>query len=248
MSRSSITMLALAVAILGYASIAAAGPPLELSVKREKFIGGSKGTLVFASDRIEYQTPDKDDGRRWPYDAVKQVQILSPTRIVVLTYEDRGLLSLGADRAFDFRVVEDSVSPELVEFLLGRVNGPLVTAVMPPFRSERLFSALVKHQKLGRGSEGVLVIYDTHLRYLTEQEENSRYWRFGDVQSVLRLDRSRLQVTVYEGGGGDTRTFVFELKTDLPEGFYDALWARVNPSALPLSTPVNNRLATTVRQ
>ena len=231
---------------LGWASAAAAaGPPFELPVKRDGLFGGSRGTLVFAMDRIEYQTTDKDDARRWAYDQVKQLQILAPTRIVLLTYEDQGLLRLGADRKFDFRVIDGTVSAEFIKFLLDRVGRPIVTAVMPPFRGERLFSALVKHQRQGRGSEGVLIMYDTQLLYLTEEEEDSRYWRFGDIYSVQRLDRYRLQVTVYEGGSGDTRNFVFELKADLPERFYDELWARVNPAALELGRPVTTNPSAT---
>jgi len=234
----SIVTIALPVIILGAAShAAAAGPPFELAVKRDRLVGGSRGTLVFAMDRVEYRTTDKDDARRWEYDAVKQLQILSPTRIVVRTYEDRGALKLGADRTFDFTVIDGTVSPDLVRFLLNRVSRPVVTAVMPPLRGERLSGVLVKHLRQGRGSEGVLVLYDAQLVYLTEAEEDSRYWRFTDIYSVLRLDRYRLQITVYEGGGGGMRTFVFELKSDLPDGFYDALWARVNPPALERMPP-----------
>jgi hypothetical protein len=244
MYRLSITTLAVALVILGYASSAAAGPPFELSVKREKLMGGSKGTLVFSAEAIEYRTTDTDETRRWAYEDVKQVQVLSPTRIAVLTYEDRGLLTLGADRTFDFTVVQDTVSPGLVTFLLERIPQPVVTAVMPEYRGDALSRVRVKQ---GRGGEGALVLYDRQLVYVTERAEDSRFWRFGDIYSVLRLDRSRLQITVYEGGGGDTRTFVFALKSDLPDGFYDVLWARVNPSRLPLSSQTSNRLATTAR-
>src|SRR5512138_1715781 len=107
MSRPSFTALAIAVAIFGSASLsAAADQAFELSVKRDRLIGGSRGTLVFALDRIEYQTADKDDARRWAYDQVKQLQILAPTRIAVLTYEDQGFPKFGADRAFRFTVVQ----------------------------------------------------------------------------------------------------------------------------------------------
>ena len=231
------TIAATAIILVAASRASAAGPPFELSVKRDRLFGGSRGTLVLAMDRIEYRTTDKEDARRWAYDEVKQLQILSPTRIVVRTYEDRGVLKLGADRTVDFTVIDGTVSPDLVRFLLDRETRPVVTAVMPPLTGERLFSVLVKHLRQGRGSEGVLVLYDTQLVYLTEAEEDSRYWRFTDIYSVLRLDRYRLQITVYEGGGGDTRTFAFELKTSLPDGFYDALWARVNPPALELMPP-----------
>ena len=247
MYRLCIATIAIAFVIFGYASSAAAGPPFELSVKRDRFIGGSKGTLVFSAEAIEYRTTDTDETRRWAYEDVKQVQVLSPTRIAVLTYEDRGLLKLGADRTFAFTVVQDNVSPGLVTFLLERIPQPVVTAVMPEYGGDALSRVRVKHQRQGRGSEGALVLYDRQLVYVTERAEDSRFWRFGDIYSVLRLDRSRLQITVYEGGGGDTRTFVFALKSDLPDGFYDVLWARVNPSSLPLSSQTSNRLATTAR-
>ena len=239
---------AVAAIVFGFASLAEADPPFALSVKRDGLLGGSKGTLLFEWDRIEYRTTDTDDASRWAHDQIKQLQILSPTRIAVLTYEDQGFLKLGADRTFHFTVVEGAVSPELVRFVLDHVNLPVVTAVMPPFRGERLFSALVKHQRQGRGSEGVLVIYERELLYLTEREDESRFWRFRDVYSVLRLDRARLQVTVYEGGGGRTRNFVFELKTELPDGFYDALWTRVNPPSLDLAQPARSTRLSTGRQ
>ncbi|MBI4484810.1 MAG: hypothetical protein HY655_02255 [Acidobacteria bacterium] len=238
----------IAATLLSLASLsAAAGPPFELSVKRDRLLGGSDGTLVFTTEGIEYRTTDTDDARRWAYDEVKQVQILSPTRIAVITYEDQGRLRLGADRTFDFTVVGEPVSTELVTFLLERVERPVVTAVMPQYSGEALFRVRAKHQRQGRGSDGTLVLYDRQLLYVSEQEDASRYWRFADIFSVLKLDRYRLQVTVYEGGSGNTRAFVFELKSDLPEGFYDALWARVNPPALQQGRPVDATLARTPR-
>ena len=224
------TTIAAVLIILGYVSgAAAAGPPFELAVERDRLVGGSKGTLVFTREGIEYRAGKKDDARQWAYDNVKQLQILSPSRIAVLTYEDRGVLKLGADRTFEFKVVRDAVSSDLVTFLLERIDKPVVTAVMPNYGGDPLFRVRVKHQRRGRGSEGTLVLYDRQLLYLTERSEDSRYWRFTDIYSVLWLDRYRLQLTAYEGGSGSTRTFVFELKSALPSEFYDALWARVNP-------------------
>ena len=243
------TTLAVLLVSLGWVtSAAAAGPPFELSVKRDRLFGGSTGTLAFTVEGIEYQTKNTDDARRWPYDEVKQLQILSPTRIAVLTYEDRGRLRLGADRTFDFTVVQSAVSSELVTFLLERVSRPVVTAVMPQYGGEPLYRVRVKHQRQGRGSDGTLVMYERQLLYVTEQDDDSRFWRFGDIYSVQRLDRYRLQVTVYEGGSGDTRAFVFELKADLSERFFDELWARVNPPALELGRPVTTNLAATGRE
>lgn len=222
---------AIAILLLPPSWAAAAGPPFELSVKKDRVWGSSQGTLVVGEDGIEYRTTHKDDIRSWSYENIKQLQILSPTRIKILTYEDQGKLRLGAERAFRFEVVAGTVSSELVTFLIDRTNRSVVTAVMPRLEGEPLFRANVKHQRQGRGSEGALLLYDTQLAYLTERVGESRHWRFTDVYSVLRLDRYRLEIRAYEGGSEDTRSFVFELKSDLPDGFYDALWTRVNRTA-----------------
>jgi hypothetical protein len=232
----AIVVATVLVVLVPASAAVAAGPPFELVVKRGHFIGSSRGTLRFTEDRVEYDSTEKKDARTWAYGDIKQLQVLSPTRIAVLTYEDQGRLRLGADRTFSFDVVEGSVSPDVVAFLLSRVARPFVTAVMPPNAGSALFRLPVKHQRAGRGSEGTLVLGEDHVAYLTERETEARYWRFTDVFAVLPLDPFRLQVQAYEGGSGSTRTFVFELKSALPAEFYDALWARVNPSAADVAT------------
>lgn len=220
------------------------GPPFELAVKNDHFIGSSSGTLVFDVEAVEYKTTEKEDVRRWSYPDIKQLQILSPTRIAVLTYEDQGRLKLGADRTFRFEVVKGTVSSDLVAFLFDRIRQAVVTAVMPPASSTPpLHRVPVKYERGGRGSDGTLLLYEDRLVYLTEVEGHSRYWRLADVFAVLQLDRYRLEVLVYEGGGGETRRFTFQVKTELPEGFYEALWTRVNPPTLDVRQPAGPPLA-----
>ena len=233
MCRYRFIVITAAVMVLASVSwVGAAGPPFELTVKKDQFIGSSRGTLRFTEDGVQYDTTEKKDARTWAYGDIKQLQVLSPTRIAVLTYEDQGRLKLSADRTFTFDVVTGSVLPDLVAFLLSRVEHPVVTAVMPPSAGTVLFRLPVKHQRSGRGSEGSLVLAENHLAYVTERETYARFWRFSDIFAVLPLDLFRLQVQAYEGGSGSTRTFVFELKAALPAEFYDALWSRVNPSAV----------------
>ena len=214
------------------------GPPYVLSVKRSHVIGSSSGTLRVTADGIDYDTPAKDEARRWTYAEIKQLQIQSPTRVVLITYEDQGRLRLGADRRFDFEVREGRVSPELVAFVLSRTDRPLVTAVLPPLPNAPLFQVPVKHERQGRGSNGMLLMYDDALVYTTEREAEARYWRFKDLFAVLPLDRDRYQVLAYEGGAGELRPFTFQLKTALPAAFARALWDRVNP---PAPGPTNTR-------
>lgn len=226
----------------------ASGPPVELTVKKDHLFGSSTGTLVFGDDGIEYKTADKDDARRWSYPDVKQVQILAPTRLAVLTYEDQGRLKLGADRTFRFEVAQGTVGPELVAFLLARIPRAVVTAVMPPLPTmPPLYRVAVKHERGGRGSDGTLLLQEDSLIYQTEAEGQSRYWRFADIFAVLQVDAYRLEVLAYEGGGGETRSFTFQIKTELPDRFYQTLWARVNPPGVNLRTPATARLARGIR-
>lgn len=236
MLRQSFIITAIAVLLVPPSSAAAAGPPFELSVKKDHVLGASRGTLVVGQDGIEYRTTDKDDVRSWLYDDIKQIQILSPTRITILTYEDQGKLRLGADRAFHFELIGGAVSPDVVTFLLDRTSRSIVTAVMPHLDGKPLYQVNVKHLRHGRGSEGTLELYEKQLIYRSERGGESRLWRFADMYSVLRLDRYRLEIRAYEGGREDTRSFVFELKSELPDGLYDALWGRVNRTAFEAAT------------
>jgi hypothetical protein len=209
------------------AGAAAAGdPPFELAASRNRLFGDTRGTLVVAEDGIAFRTPSVKNARHWRYADLKQVRILSQTRLQVATYEDRGRLHLGSHRSYDFRVT--AIPPELVAYLLARIERPIVTAVMPPLADTPRFLAPVTRARTGRGSDGTLRLYDGGLAYATDRDGEARFWRFRDIFAVLALDAFRLQVLAYEGGSGETRAFTFDLKEPLPDGMYDALWQQVN--------------------
>jgi hypothetical protein len=238
-------MIALATAISAVPAVAQS--PYELTVKAGHVIGASRGTLVFDQDSVEYRTTDRNDARKWRYDDIKQLQVLGPRHVQVLTFEEHGRRKLWKDRTFDFEVVAGTVSPELVAFLLTRIERSLVTAVMPTDSgAEPLARIPVKHERR-RGSEGVLLVYADHLAYQTEGPEASRDWRYRDIASVFKLDPYRLVVSAYEGGAGETRPFVFDLKRELPDDVYAALWARVNPPVRPLSATDTRAAGSTSR-
>lgn len=229
MFRHSLTLACIAV-VVAFASVPAAAdaqPPFELSARQDRFLGGTPGTLVIGDGGIEFRTPDRTKARHWDYEALKQVRILSPTRVTLETYEDRGRLRFGADRAYAFEV-PGSIPESVVAFLLDRLDRPTVTAVMPPLPATPLFRVGVKNASARKGSDGTLLLYDSGIAYVTEREGQARFWRFRDVYGVLALDRYRLQVLAYEGGSGETRSFTFELKNSLPPGMFDAIWQRVN--------------------
>jgi len=241
-----ITMTAPLGLLLLAAAVQAAGPPFELAVKQHRLFRDRSGTLVFAEGAVYYRPArtDESEERGWSYLDLRQVRVVS-TEIVLATYEDRGRLALGADRTHEFELTEGAVGADLVEFLLARIDRPVVTAVLPHLPAEPRFRLPVKYERFGRGSDGALLLYDQGLAYVTEREREARYWRFRDLYSVLPLDRYRLEIRAYEGDGGETRPFTFQLKTELPAAMYDALWRAVNPARLTASDRESDLVAQT---
>ncbi len=104
MPRTS-TLIALVSLLMVAPTLALADPPpFELAVRQDRFIGGTPGTLVIGQAGVEFQAADKSKSRHWAYLALKQIRIVSPTRIALDTYEDQGGLRFGADRVYAFDV------------------------------------------------------------------------------------------------------------------------------------------------
>ena len=221
------------VGLVWLTATAAIAQPFELTVKKDRLFGASEGTLVFTVRGVDYRTTDVEDARQWVYDDLKQIQILSPTRLVVETYGDQGWMRFGADRTFRFEVAGDPVSEELVTFLMDRVRHPLVVAVVPTLDSVPRVRVPVKLRQRIRGSDGTLELWDDHLAYRSDHDGHARVWRFADLHVVFQPDRHRLTVQAYEGGDDQTRAFEFDLKTPLPQGALEAIWEEMHGPSWP---------------
>ena len=221
------------VTVLSIAGTAAVAQPFELVVKDDKLFGADEGTLVFTADGVTYQTTDSEDARQWTYDDLKQIQIVSPTHVVLVTYEDQGWVKLGTDRMFHLEVTGDPVSEELATFLLDRVQHPLVIGVVLTLDAKPLFRVPVKLRQRMRGSHGMLELVDDYLVYRTDHDEHARVWRFADLHLVFQPDRHRLTVQAYEGGGDRTRAFEFDIKRPLPAGALEEIWADMHGPSWP---------------
>jgi hypothetical protein len=231
---TSLRKLALSTAVaLVWAGAPALAQPFELVVKKDQFFGSSDGTLVFGAERVVYETVDTDDARQRAYEEIKQVQILSPTRLTIKTYEDQGWMRFGADRTFEFEVTEGAASPDLVAFLWDHLDLPVVAAVLPAAGAPPRLTVPVKLRQRLQGSHGVVQLYEDRLVYVTDRAEHGRAWRPADLRMVYQPDRHRLNIDAYEGGGDRTRTFSFDLKQPLPAGFLESVWQWVYTPSMP---------------
>ena len=219
------------VTVLSIAATAAVAQPFELVVKDDELFGADEGTLVFTVDGVAYQTTDREDARQWGYDDLKQIQVVSPTRVVMATYEDQSWIKFGADRTFDFEVTGEPVSEELVAFLLEHVPLPLVVALVPPLDAAPLFAVPVRLRQ--GGSHGTLELLGDQLVYRTGDDDHARVWRLADLHLVFQPDRHRLTVQAYEGGGDRTRAYEFDVKCPLPPGALEAIWEGMHGPSWP---------------
>ena len=226
-----VVQVGVGMAVICLVATSVVAQPFAVTVRKDRLFGSGEGTLIFATDSVTYETTDVEDAREWGYDDLQQIQVVSPTRVVVVTYEDQSWIKFGADRTFDFEVTGEPVSDELVAFLLERVPLPLVVALMPPLDAAPLFAVPVRLRQ--GGSHGTLELLSDQLMYRTGDDDHARVWRLADLHFVFQPDRHRLTVQTYEGGGDRTRAYEFDVKYPLPHGALEAIWEGMHGPSWP---------------
>src|SRR5581483_10090203 len=196
--------------------------PFRLSVEG----AGSRGALVFSASGVGFDAADPKKSRRWPYHELKQIRVMTEHEIAFDTFEDGSRWRFGADRTITFDVTEDAVTSDLVAFLLEHIQRPLTSAVLPAGIGEPRARIDAKHLRYQKGTHGTIAIYAAGLAYEATEPADSRYWRFTDVESILRTSPYTLLINVYEHGS--VRPFAFDLKAAIPDDAFDEVWNQVN--------------------
>jgi hypothetical protein len=199
--------------------------PFQLSVNG----AGSRGTLVFTAGGVGFTAADPKKSRQWAYHELKQIRVVSTRKIALDTFEDGSRWRFGADRTVEFDVTEGTVDGGMVAFLLEHVARPVASAVPPSGIGEPRARLAAKHLRGRHGTHGTIAVYSSGLAYETADPRDSRYWRFADLESILRTSPFTLLVNVYERGS--VRPFAFDLKEPMPAGAFEFVWDQVNRPA-----------------
>ena len=212
---------AMAITVLVTVPAIAAGAEYELQVKQDfrLLMRGTAGTLVFTDDGVAFK-PTGGEQEAWTYLDLRQIQILSPTRVALLTYGEAGATRFWRDERLEFVVTQGQVSPDLVAQLFAHAGKTVVTAVVPPGLCCSEGDVHTAWRRSGADAQGVLSVYASAVVFRGARPEDTRVWRAGDLV-VLRVDPARLEIVALEGGGGNTRRFLFELKEQLPKDLYE---------------------------
>jgi len=189
-----------------------AAPNWHGPAKLHRKLGGTSGTLLIEAATVDFR-PTKGASRQWPITEIKTMD-LRPRRLFLTGYERRGGLRLGT-RSYRFDLGQ-TMPASVTTDLAARVGKP--TRNRNPETKAPAFGMMPAHHRTPRGgSNGTLRFRDDGVDYLTQRANDSRSWRWADIQTLSNLDPYHLVVSGY------LETYSFDLKQPLPRELYDRL-------------------------
>ena len=194
----------------------------QFTVRHKHLNGGCAGAMTVDENGVRF-TGAKKHTWSWKYEDIQQLR-LSPERIYILTYKD-SKLRLGEDRAYSF--TGNIPAEELYALLKDRMDQRFVAAVGQPERPATgalglpTWSVPAKHLRPIVGSEGTLQFGADAVMYSTPTRDESRTWRYADIESIASSGPFQLTITTSEKG------FNFQLKQPITEARYNQLWLQI---------------------
>ena len=206
---------------------AAQAVSFDFRVKHDHILGSCEGRLSATDREIQYEATDGKHSRTWAYIDIQKLDVASPTRLVLKTFESQSWKKLEKDKVFDFSLIEGKVTPEQQEFLRAKLSRPMVARLVEKGETSTLLP--VRHRHSLGGCEGQLSVEGDRLIYLTDHASDNRAWKLRDIETIGSPDPYHLRVTTYN------ETFTFDLKSPLDSKIYDSLWKKIyrleNPQA-----------------
>jgi hypothetical protein len=205
---------------------------LRFEVRHDHLKGFGAGTLVITERGVSFQELTKKKQVKHAFDlSYQDIQELklSDDRLALVTYKDRKWL-LGLDKEYDFTLAPGLSFHEAYALLKDRLDQRFVAAVADE-QVQPLWEIPVK--LLGRvtGSEGVLQVGPDRIVYNTSGKQQSRTWRYRDIENISTSGPFQLTLTTYERARtnyGNLKGFNFQLKQALDEKQFNLLWRRLN--------------------
>lgn len=200
--------------------------PFSFPARHDHLKGGCAGTLTIGEAEVSFESPRHSF--RWPYQEIQQLRLLGSGRIDLLSYEDGSKLKLGADRVFHFQV--DGGLQDVARFLAAKLDRRLVVG-LPEKPAGILAEFAVKHLRPLRGDNGTLAFGPETVTFTSEDKDESRAWRYQDIESIATSGRDQLSITTYERHRfhyATGRVFNFQFKQPMSEETFNMLWRKVN--------------------
>ncbi len=200
---------------------------------RAAFAPSNHGTLLIDGNGVEFRGENKRS-QRW---AVSEIQtaFIAPHRLVLKTYLNRSLHRPG-ERKYRFSLAQ-AVPPAVAAQLAGAVARPSQNADPDP-DAPAIATIPVRHRAIASGTNGVLRIRQDGIDYVTSSKDDSRSWRWADLQTLSSPDPYHLFVFGYRD------TYTFNLKAPLSSKLLD----RASDEIFAHSESVNGPAVTTLHE
>ena len=208
---------------------AAAAHGASYEVRHDHLRGGGSGTLTITDAGVSFREAGKheDHSRDWRWTDIQQL-LMSSDELRILTYEDQKW-RLGRDREYVFDAIPKDLAAGVMPIAREHLGERFVEAV--PQKIAGVWQGEARLQKKFSGVDGTLVASADQITFQAKRPEDSRTWRFADIDSISSSGPYDLTITTYERARlsrADRSDFHFQLKQRLPEDRYNAFWRRVN--------------------
>ena len=187
----------------------------QFAVRHEHLRGGCAGAMIVDENGVSF-TGAKKHAWSWKYEDIQELR-LAPESIYILTYKD-SKLRLGKDREYNFtgKIRAEELYPLMKDKMDQRFVAAVGQAIGLP-----TWSVPAKHLRPITGSEGTLAFSADAIVYSTPAKDESRTWRYSDIESIASSGPFQLTITTLEKG------FNFQLKQPITEARYNQLWLQI---------------------
>ena len=231
--RSQKAIGALLAVVLAAASAAFGEQQFRFEARHEHLRKNGHGKLLIDEKGVSFEEAGKKGKKsghvwQWAYQDIQQLE-MSPKTLRVLTYKD-DKWKLGADREYRFDLAGGGSFSEAYAFLKGRLDQRFVAA-LPDRGVKVLWELPVRHLLRLGGSEGILGFGEDRVVYTADRKDESRTWRYADIENVSSSGPYQLTITTFERARshyGNLKGFNFQLKQKLDDNRYNELWMEVN--------------------
>ncbi|MDD5544580.1 MAG: hypothetical protein PHX83_15545 [Acidobacteriia bacterium] len=200
-----------------------------LTVKHLHVHGSSRGHLYIDDRGIRYETFRAPEQLKWTFKDLQEIQFLSEKRLALVSYLD-SRWRLGGDRIYKFELTDGTIPQGLVRLVESHFPKPVSNRLAPPVSQTR-YEIPAKHLHRTGGCQGNLVIAENGITFISSQANDSRFWRYDDLEGIGTSGPYDLRLGAYEHGPfqyGGIKQFRFQLKTKLREEAYRFIWQHLN--------------------
>ncbi len=189
------------------------------------------GTFSLTAERAEFRAPT-GPSLDWPFVEIQTFDLLTPYRLTIQDYQNRGWRSSG-ERRYRFDLGE-AMPPAVAAALAERVGKAARNGVPFP-QASALATLPARHRTRTGGSNGTLRFREDGLDFVTGTGQDERAWRWADIETLANPDPFHLRVVGYR------ETYDLELKQPLARNLFDNLWDHVYARGLNVSSTSERR-------